>query len=205
MQALLTHEAPLCRGASLSSWPTRGATTLAFVLVVACHRPAPSSGSPTPFLHEESPVVFDEIDHNGDGRLGFQAFHRGLTVHYYYRQGLDLDGDGLVHPIELATALYELWDANEGGSLDPEEWRRGVSTWFPDRAAVTRLEDWDTNADGTVGMVEFGEGTFRWPLFEPYDASGDGTIEIEEVSRYLHRHWDLNRDGYVDRSEWPLP
>ena len=147
--------------------------------------------------------MFEQIDGNGDGRVDLASFRRGLTIHYYFRQGFDLDGDGIIDPVELTTALFELWDGDDDGVLSREELVAGLRVWFPDRGVV-KLDEWDADGNGMLSVGEFGQGALSSNLYDAYDANGDGEIETEEVSKYLFSRWDTNDDGYVDREEWPL-
>ena len=174
------------------------------VLLCACARNRPDT-SPTPFLEEPSGSTFERIDRDGDGRLSFDGFHRGLSEHYYFRQGLDLDGDGVVLQVELATALFELWDANDDGDVSRQEWTEGIAVWFPDRSADLDFDDWDLDHDGVLSVIELGEGAVGSSTFSAYDIDDDKTIETRELSQYLFEQWDANGDGVIDATEWRLP
>jgi len=155
-------------------------------------------------LDEPQGSIFEQIDGNGDGKLGFEAFHRGLGFHYYFRQGLDLDGDDIMQYAELTTAFFELWDVNGDGVLSPDEWTAGMAVWFPDHASARGFLDWDLDHDGMLSVIELGDGALRSQIFDDYDLNHDGTIETREASGYLFSHWDRNHDGIIERSEWPL-
>jgi len=128
-----------------------------------------------------------------------------MTVHYYFRQGLDLDGDDIIRHVELTTALFELWDADDDGSLSPGELSIGMNAFLPDDDAGARFLAWDRDANGALSMIELGEGTLSLSSFELYDGNADGVIETIELSRYLFRRWDANGNDRIERSEWPLP
>lgn len=185
-------------------WSRVLANIVAVGLAAACSRGA-SAPSPTPFALEPAGTTFQQIDADGDQKLALEALHRGLGVHYYYRLGLDLDGDRIVDHVELTTAFFELWDTDDDGAIAPEEWKRGIDVWFPDRSAITNFDDWDLDHDRVLGIIELGEGTLRPEIYDTYDANQDGIIQTREVSRYLHAQWDTNDDGFVDLAEWPLP
>lgn len=170
----------------------------------ACARNKPDT-SPIPFLEEPSASTFERIDQNGDGRLGFEAFHRGLSEHYYFRQGLDLDGDEIVLQVELATALFELWDRDDDRRVSRAEWADGMAAWFPDRLELQSFESWDLDGDGSLDVIEIGDSGVRHKAFGAYDVDDDGTISTREVSQYLFERWDKDGDGAVDANEWPLP
>jgi Ca2+-binding EF-hand superfamily protein len=170
----------------------------------ACARSRPET-SPTPFLEEPSGSTFERVDRDRDGRIKSETFHRGLSEHYYFRQGLDLDGDGVVLQVELATALFELWDEDDDRSLSKAEWADGMVVWFPDRTAALDFDDWDVNDDGALSVIELGEGAVQSSTFSAYDIDGNGTIETREVSEYLFEQWDENGDSVIDSREWPLP
>ena len=174
------------------------------VLASACSHHA-SDQSATPFLTRPTGSTFERMDSDGDGRLGLEELHEGLAFHYYYRRGLDLDGDRVIQAVELTTALFEMWDRDKDRSLSPEELRGGLSIWFPDRSETARFEQWDLDGDGVLSIVEFGEGTVSSALYDGYDLNQDGVIETPETSGYLHDQWDENDDGFVDLDEWPLP
>lgn len=184
----------------------RGVTHVATLLVLAsaCSGQA-SDRSATPFLSEPTGSTFERIDSDGDGELGLEEFHEGLAFHYYYRRGLDLDGDRVIEDVELTTALFEMWDRDKDRSLSPEELRSGLSMWFPDRSETVRFAQWDLDGNGALSIVEFGEGTVSSTLYDAYDLNQDGVIETPEASGYLHDQWDENGDGLVESGEWPLP
>ena len=190
----------------LTCWCVRCRFFVLTLLVVgsACNRGASDQSAP-PFSLEATGSTFEQIDRNGDGKLGLEAFHKGLSVHYYFRQGLDLDGDEVVLHVELTTAFFELWDSDDDGSLTTDEWVRGLRIWLPDRSATARFEEWDLDDDQALSIVELGEGTLRSKIYDAYDANEDGVIETREISEYLHARWDANDDGFVELSEWPLP
>lgn len=173
-------------------------------LVGGCARTKPDT-SPIPFLDEPTGSTFSQIDKNRDGELGFETFHRGLSEHYYFRQGLDLDGDEVVLQPELATAFFELWDDDDDRKVSRAEWEAGMAVWFPDRLADASFPGWDGNADESLDVIELGEGAVRAGTFDAYDLDGDGTSSTREVSRYLFDQWDTNEDEVVDANEWPLP
>lgn len=174
------------------------------VLAPACRRGA-SDTSAIPFAREPTGSTFEAIDQSGDGEIGFAAFHRGLSEHYYFRQGLDLDGDGSMEDAELTTAFFELWDTDDDGRLTIAEANAGIGVWFPTAIEGLEIRDWDVDEDGALDVFEMGEGTLRSRLYDPYDINGDSAIETSEASTYLFTSWDLNRDGLIDRTEWRLP
>jgi Ca2+-binding EF-hand superfamily protein len=176
---------------------------LTILLSMSCNRAA-SNSSATPFLVEPTGSIFEQMDVNGDGKLGFEAFHEGLSFHYYFRQGLDLDGDGIMQPTELTTAFFEMWDVDDDGTLSPNEWRAGLAVWFPDRIPLLRFETWDLDRDGTLSVIELGEGALRSRIYDAYDANRNAIIETREASVYLFAQWDTNHDGFVELEEWPL-
>lgn len=173
-------------------------------VVTACRHGGPDE-TPTPFLETQSGSTFERMDRNGDGRLGLEAFHRGMSEHYYFRQGLDLDGDGVMQHVELTTAFFELWDVDDDRSLSSDEWRSGLRVWFPEEAAPSStIREWDLDADGRLSVVELGEGALRSRMYDAYDGNHDGVVETHEVSAYLHARWDADGDGTVEAVEWPL-
>ncbi|MGD8606939.1 MAG: hypothetical protein PVH21_06575 [Myxococcales bacterium] len=193
----------------MSSFSTRVAWHFACVFMLLLATPVAcqggvSSHSQTPFLVESKGSIFEQIDGNGDGKLGFEAFHRGLSFHYYFRQGLDLDGDDIMQYPEITTASFELWDVNDDGALSPAEWMTGMSVWFPNRASEQSFADWDLDGDGMLSVIELGDGALRSQIFDAYDLNHDGIIETREASGYLFSHWDRNHDGVIEVSEWPL-
>jgi hypothetical protein len=173
-------------------------------VLCSCSRSKPDT-SPIPFLEETSGSTFARVDRNGDGKLGFEAFHSGLSEHYYFRQGLDLDGDSIVLQVELATALFELWDTDDDRRVSQDEWAGGMAIWFPDRVDSARFEDWDTDQDDSLDVIELGEGGASSGAFDAYDTDQDGTTSAREVSRYLFDRWDVNGDGVIEATEWLLP
>ena len=204
-------------GVTAASQPPRVRLPLAYgrlggliaivVAVLACSpgcRRGTSQPSPPPFALGPTGTTFEQIDIDGDGVLGFDAFHEGLETHYYFRQGLDLDGDRIIQPTELVAAFFELWDSNDDGMLGPDEWAKSLRVWFPDRAPSARFEVWDENGDGGLTFVELGQGFLDAQLHVAYDVSGEGIISTREVSEYLYGQWDVNSDGFVDVGEWPL-
>ena len=110
----------------------------------------------------------------GELRAAFAA--RGVAA------GLDLDGDALLDPAELADALHGLWDADDDGTLSVGEWDDGVDRWFGEDPVNLAVGVWDRDGDGTVSEAELAAALEETEIFAGLDADADGLLGDDELA-----------------------
>lgn len=100
-------------------------------------------------------------------------------------------GWDVLEPREIRAGLETAWDLNRDGVLEEVELEAGMRTLpEPMRARIAALE---AQAHPT------GMAAFRY-----WDRDDDGLIEEDELTRSMIASWDVNGDGVVDPSEWPV-
>lgn len=108
------------------------------------------------FLIDREPMRalgLEPFDADTDGTLDAGEPHSAFAARGV-AAGLDVDGDALLDPVELARALHALWDTDEDGALSVGEWDDGVDEWFGEDPVDLAVEVWDRDGDGTVSEVE---------------------------------------------------
>jgi len=127
--------------------------------------------------------------------LSAAASHAQQVPGAHFIENWDSDGDGQVTALEVAekrAALFYMFDQNEDGVLDENEYALFDETRAADMAANAggrqgpmRIVDEalalafnDVDADGRVSRDEFAEGSQRF--FQAIDANGDGLLKTED-------------------------
>jgi len=153
---------------------------------------------------------FAAIDVNKDGRIS----RRELRLEERDWKALDDDRDGYV---QLAVKLNKWWELR--GFVGPDsEWptRQPVISHLPPVVTVERvLEVFDANRDQKISLREM---RGRPDLFYEFDADGNDTVELDELTRRVdvigaagvdvtaddfQRRWDLDGNGKVEPEELP--
>lgn len=93
-----------------------------------------------------------------------------------------------------ATADIGLFDGNEDGMLDNDEFSAGFNEG-------DRFGAFDTNRDGTLDADEFGArmGDEDMSLF---DGNEDGVLDDEEFTQGTYQRYDRDRSGFIEESEY---
>jgi Ca2+-binding EF-hand superfamily protein len=94
----------------------------------------------------------------------------------------------------------QTWDLDKNGSVSCDEWARYVATSF---------REVDGNGDGALDAEEWKKLVSNDRLFEVanisyYDANGDGTVTVEEMTgkqNLAFKLLDRNQDCQIDRTE----
>ena len=107
---------------------------------------------------------------------------------------LDGDGDGIVTPAEIAQSqrgaaqaealrqnrvVFDGLDANGNGQLSPQEFARLANLQAVPVDAAPLMEQFDTNGDGTITLIEYRVATQG--NFDQIDTDRDGTITPLEM------------------------
>lgn len=95
---------------------------------------------------------------------------------------LDLDGDGIIHPMEAADAIQMLME-KEGEGLPVNEVDDLVEDhrWYIEEEATYFVEEFDANGDGAIQFSEVPEDLL--PLFKITDEDANNEVTVEEVMK----------------------
>jgi len=93
---------------------------------------------------------------------------------------LDIDGDGIIHPMEAADAIQMLYD-EEGEGLPVAEVDEVVQEHqeYVKEDATYFIEEFDENGDGAIQLSEVPEDLM--PLFKITDADANNEVTLEEI------------------------
>ena len=148
--------------------PIRTRALMATMMTLAMAAPAAAQDL-TPF------------DSDADGTLDASELRAAFAARGV-AAGLDVDGDDLLAPVELAEALHALWDTDENGTLSVGEWDDGVDQWFGEDPVNLAVEVWDRDGDGSVSETELALALEETELFATFDADADGLLGDEELA-----------------------
>ena len=120
--------------------------------------------------------------------LGLSAEAQPRDGERFDFEAIDLDGNGLITPEELAAqaeARFGRADANGDGLLSMEELAAAMAARREaarDERMARRFEAMDADGDGFLSAEELAPPADRMArMFERADADGDGAISAEEA------------------------
>jgi Ca2+-binding EF-hand superfamily protein len=115
----------------------------------------------------------------------------------------DTDGDGRLSYEEFIVPFYELFDTNDDGVIDQDEWNEYGNL-------LTMTDTSGLAPGGAQEEMRYGAGIeIRdvWNTWETADYNFINKSEFYENVRLVFNNWDLNGDSYLDREEfnrvWP--
>lgn len=145
---------------------------------------------------------FQQLDHNGDNRIGRAEWH--FDTEGFLR--VDANRDGFLSRAEFLGAdvdddradRFDFLDVNNNGRIEQDEWHAGLQAF----RALDRNKDGVLSRSEVVGeavAIEQGEAD----LFSSMDVNGDRAISVAEWhwSRQSFDKLDINRDGRLTRRE----
>ena len=94
----------------------------------------------------------------------------------------DQDSDTELSEDELATGLYNSWDADDNDQLTQAEYDAGVATvnGFPDD--TDDFDTWDEDDSGMLSENEFASGFSETRAFDDWDLNDSETLDADEFA-----------------------
>lgn len=116
----------------------------------------------------------------------------------------DMDSSNGVDPEEFFTSSYQMWDEDQDGILDANEWSAATTFYFSTRQFEKRgeFDEWDTNNNNKLERNEFAIYARGVAYFEDWDTNSDNRLDEEEFSQLIFRFYDLDRDGVIRENEF---
>jgi len=124
---------------------------------------------------------------------------------------LDLDGDGIVYPMEAADAIQMFYEEGEGMPVADVDELIIENNLYLEEEAEYFIEDFDVNGDGIIQMAEVPIDLA--PLAKFADLNNDGEITVEEIMKVnpdseevfamveieeIYSYLDENQDGIIE-------
>lgn len=153
-----------------------------------------------PLAHAQD---FGEWDVDDNGSLSRAEFEPGIGTTGWFRQW-DADRNAMLAEAELASGVFRLFDRNDDGVLDRQEWERGIAAFYGPGTPDFAVSDWDADADDVLDEDEFAAGLASTGLYRGL-AGYDRALTEPEFARGLFDWWENDDDDMLSRDEWEPP
>jgi Ca2+-binding EF-hand superfamily protein len=147
--------------------------------------------------------AFKDWDLNGDGAVDYDEFSHILNNKKLMKHW-GLNGDSAISEDELFKLFFALWDSNNNGIIENNEWNYGTRNYF----AIYLVSDhgtfieWDLNGDLKLDEKEFRMALTRADFFGGWNFRDDNKVDAAEFTERLFTFWDLNKNGSIEESEY---
>lgn len=141
---------------------------------------------------------FDTLDANGDSYLDGDEIAEWADDTGAFNEW-DIDGDSELDRDEITGNAFELWDADDNGSVSEQEWEDGAELWYPDDAETVVFSDLDGDGDSELDGDEFAESVDLTPIGESWNAD---SFDAENFETAYFELYDRDADGKVTETEW---
>lgn len=161
---------------------------LAIIMLIACEKDVES-------------LSYNEYDANNDGEVTRDEFVQAMDEVDYFE---DINDDKIYNQEDLYVGYYNLWDLDNDGYVDEEEWKKGTELYFDDDDinSIGPYESWDMDRDLRLDEEEFSQGLAKDDYFYGWNIDEDSGITEKEFYRMVFDYWDFNGDGIFSRSEY---
>lgn len=140
---------------------------------------------------------FDTLDASGDSYLDADEVAEWVDDAGLFA-AWDIDSDSELDRDEITGNAFELWDADDNGTVSEQEWEDGVELWYPDVAPVV-FSDLDNDGDSEIDVDEFSERIDLSPAGESWTAD---SFDEETFRAAYFELYDSDNDGRVTEIEW---
>lgn len=145
------------------------------------------------------PLTVDPWDADEDGELTREEYEAWWAREQPYADW-DVNADAVVTTEELARGVFNAWDVDRTGGVDPDEW--GMPLTGIGGGDYPAWEEWDRDADQMVVADELAEGFQRYDIVGQIDLDEDRALSEDELRAWWFDLLDVDDDGVIDRTEW---
>lgn len=114
----------------------------------------------------------------------------------------DMNRDQAISEEEFGGGTYGIWDEDESGYVDENEFNTWSERWFGNEYDYGTFGEWDADADAQLTEEEFGEGFRETGYYSEWDADADTQLTEDEFGEGLFGLWDENRNMALERNEY---
>lgn len=142
---------------------------------------------------------FTSWDTNTDEMWDDSEFETGIGETGLFNDW-DVNDDGLFDDDELGDGIFDMYDADDDGFLNNEEYSTWNTAW--DGELEQDMDAWDVTDDNQLDDEEYYTGINDNGIFDEWDNDDDGLFSEDEVNDGLFSTWDDDDDGLLTDSEY---